>query len=111
MFCYSSLSLFQSSRYDYDNYNCVHMSRDIAPYFKAMGIETYFVRGARSSNKSGITAHMWLMLDIPILGMVEFEPTNLMFQKNSDRYCVYNISKSYDFLKYERLVTEYRKKL
>jgi len=72
---YQSLSIYQRSRYDIDNYCCRHMSRDIEKVFEGFGISTTIVCGYNFTEGSG---HMWVNvfgIDIDSVTLYPFDPT------------------------------------
>ena len=92
---YLCLSVYQKVRYDADGYNCKGMSRDCEAFFETIGIRTQKITGIRYDDNGELSAHCWLLLDLPILGKLEFESTTLMFGKTSAYYCIYSIDEGW----------------
>ncbi len=78
------LTIYQTLRYDINDYCCVQMSRDCERFFESMGIEVYQVTGYRYANTSAREAgkvqdaHRWIMLDFGFV-TINFESTAYMF--------------------------------
>ena len=77
------LVVYQHSRYDIENYNCVHMSKDCEAFFEGLGIRTQVMHGERTDEDGSLDRHCWLKVS-----EWEFESTCLMFSKVSDKYRV-----------------------
>ena len=75
-----SLTLFQTSRYVEDVYDCSDMSLDCGKFFTSIGIKTRYVYGWRYINISTIDKHfhIWLNLDFGLFKL-PFESTVLLF--------------------------------
>jgi hypothetical protein len=82
---------FQKSRYDIDNYNCVHMSNDTKAFFDALGFETRLLTGVQLNDQGKLTAHRWLQIKLPLIGWMDFESTTLTFEDVSSHYHTYKI--------------------
>lgn len=79
--CQAVISCVQYLRYDYDDYNCVGMSRDTESFLESLGIRVWLVRGARYNNdepRSIRDAHQWVLIDLGFVA-VPFESTLLLF--------------------------------
>lgn len=72
LFLYFTIVLSWSSSYDIENYNCVDMSYEVAPFFHSLGFDTKIIYG-----KNDHAGHCWLSIN----GQY-FESTRLMFKPN-----------------------------
>ena len=73
---YQAISYAHYSLYDYDNYNCSHMSRDLEKYLEFIGFDVKIMVGIYSQSNTG---HMWIKVynvHIDSVTLYPFDPTN-----------------------------------
>ena len=79
------LSEQQKARYNINNYNCVDMSADCKLLFESIGLDADMVYGRRYDELGNISAHCWVVLNLPF-GSFDFESTTFLFSDVSSRY-------------------------